>query len=68
MIPIVHYAILKKIGNLKVKFVFVHKNSMIMEETVKLVYQVALFATLKTVVNVMSLKIGNLMAMNVLVI
>jgi hypothetical protein len=53
MIPIVHYAILKKIGNLKVKFVFVHKNSMIME---------------KTVVNVMSLKIGNLMAMNVLVI
>ena len=68
MIPIVHYAILKKIGNPKAKFVFVHKNSMKMEESVKRVYQVALFATLKTVVNVMSLKIGNLMAMNVLVI
>jgi hypothetical protein len=35
MIPIVHNAILNNIGNLMVKFVFVHKNSMIKEVSVK---------------------------------
>jgi hypothetical protein len=67
MILIVNNVILHNIGNLKVKFVFVHRNSMTKVESVKHVYQVVLNATLKIVVYVTNLIIGNLMAINVFV-
>jgi len=67
MILIVNNVILHNIGNLKVKFVFVHRNSMTKVESVKHVYQVVLNATLKIVAYVTNLIIGNLMAINVFV-
>jgi hypothetical protein len=67
MILIVNNVILHNIGNLKVKFVFVHRNSMTKVESVKHVYQVVLNATLKIVAYVTNLIIGNLMVINVFV-